>query len=44
MTDGYLDRDGNELKDCVEIETMNFVEREIVIDDVVDDKRENLDE
>ena len=44
MTGRYLDLDGSELKDCVEIDAVNFVEREIVIDGIVDDERESLDE
>ena len=44
MMDEWLNQGGNELKGCVGIDFVSFVEREIVIDDVVDDEKESLDE
>ena len=44
MMDECLDLDGNGLTDCVEIETMSWVERVIVSGDAMVVERENLDE
>ena len=43
MMDECLDWDESGWKDCVEIELANFVEKEIEIDDIVDDGKESLD-
>ena len=44
MMDECLSLDESELKDCVEIDFVSSVEREIVIEDIVDDEKESLDE